>query len=100
MWENIAKPICLFLRASLRRDIMALCSAEVFLKGDKPVSVEHLNNKKQFELVSGSCWEMAVEHSGSLTVLALCFLGYIPLLLNRALIYVAIFSEYLTLFLC
>lgn len=48
MWENIAKPICLFLRASLRRDIMALCSAEVFLKGDKPVSVEHLNNKKQF----------------------------------------------------
>lgn len=48
MWENIAKPICLFLPASLRCDIMALCTAEVFLKGDKPVSVEHLNNKKQF----------------------------------------------------
>lgn len=43
---KLPKLICLFLPVSFCHDIEALCSAKVFLKGDKPFPVEHLNNNK------------------------------------------------------
>lgn len=43
---NLAKLICLFLPVSSRHDIEVLCSAKVFLKGDKPFPVEHLNHNE------------------------------------------------------
>lgn len=45
--KTLPKLICLSLPVSLCHDIEVLCSAKVFLKGDKPFPVEHLNNNKK-----------------------------------------------------